>query len=54
LGLIVSEAIWRNGGNEIHDEIVYRTVPEMYDLSCIFEGIINTFNDMLFAINRNN
>ena len=47
--LIVKEAVWRNGRNNIHDEVVYRMISGMYQLRYILEHIIDAFNAISFA-----
>lgn len=49
LRLVLEKGIRRKCCTDVHDEIVYGTMPRMYDVRLVFEKVVDTFNDAPLA-----
>ncbi len=49
LRLVLEKGVRRKCGTDVHDEVVYGTMPRMYDVCLVFEQVVDTFNDVPFA-----
>lgn len=47
--LFVEEAVSTQGSNEIYDEIVYASVPGMFNVAHVFQFIVDGFNNGAFS-----
>jgi len=51
-GLVVEETICRQGGADVHYEVVHRPVHRVHDVGLVLEQVVDAFDDVSFGLTK--